>query len=240
MLFQHGIYTLCGAHKPITQISVSNFSDEEMKAIYESLSDEDKKAKGFSVDMMEGYKLSEAWEKWEQISHRFPMKRFMLFKQEGDDSHYFFLIFADVLKTAVIIQNNYEEFQKAIGFDFHPLELTLQMDQKDSVFWTKLNPYLYGLLFGFGETNSRLFSWKCSHPKSCEEFCKNIKPLFSNDYSQLKGHIKFTIDNFKTPSFMSFNEIDPFVNIYKEEAKAIKENYKGKDFLDLTLQKLTE
>ena len=36
MLCQQGIYTLWGAHKPITIIPVENYSEEEMKAIYDS------------------------------------------------------------------------------------------------------------------------------------------------------------------------------------------------------------
>ena len=149
------------------------------------------------------------------------------------------MVFVDIIKTAAVIQDNYEAFQKAMGFDFHPLELTLQMDQKDSVFWKNLNSHLYGLLFGFGKTNSQLFHWKYfDHPKSCDELCKNIEPSFSNE--PLRGHIKFTIDNFQIPAFMSFNEIDPIVNIYKEERGMIKEIYKDKEFLDLTLQKLTD
>lgn len=239
MLFQSGIYTLWGAHKPITIIPVENYSEEEMKAIYESHSEEETNEEGFRVDVIDGYNLSEAWKKWEQISDRFPMKRFMLFKQEEQDAHVFFLVFVDIIKTAAIIQDNYEDFQKAMGFDFHPLELTLQMNQKDSVFWKNLNSYLYGLLFGFGKTNSQLFHWKhFDHPKSCDELCKNIKASFSN--KQLRGHIKFAIDNFQMPSFMSFNKIDPVINIYKEERMMIKEIYKDKEFLDLTLQKLTD
>ena len=43
MLFQQGIYTLWGAHKPITIIPVGNYSEEEMKAIYDALPEEEKK-----------------------------------------------------------------------------------------------------------------------------------------------------------------------------------------------------
>lgn len=239
MLFQQGIYTLWGTHKPITLFPVGNHSEEEMKAIFNSLTEEEKTKEGFRVDVIEGYKLSVAWEKWEQINHRFPMKRFMLFKQEDQDPHVFFVVFVDIVKTAAVIQDNYEAFQKAMGFDFHPMELVLQINQKDSIFWKNLDSYLYGLLFGFGKTNSQLFHWKYfDHPESCDELCKNIKTSFSNE--QLKGQVKFTIDNFQIPSFISFNEIDPIINVYKEERMIIKEIYKDKDFLDLTLQKLTE
>ncbi len=239
MLFEPGIYTLWGAHKPMTLIPAANYSEEEMKVIYESLSEEEKKKEGFSVNVIEGYEFSEAWGKWEQISHRFPMKRFMLFKQENEDPHLFFVVFVDIIKTAAVIQDNYEAFQKAIGFDFYAMELVLQMNQKDSVLWKNMNPYLEGLLFGYGKTNSQLFHWKyLDHPNSCDELCRNIKTSSSNE--QLKGLITFTIDNFQIPSFACFNKIDPIVNIYKEERMMIKEIYKGRDFLDLTLEKLTE
>lgn len=120
MLFQHGIYTLWGAHKPITLIPVGNFSEEEIKAIYDSRCEEEKKEEGFSVDVIEGYNLSEAWEKWEQISHRFLMKRFMLFKQEEQDPRVFFVVLVDIIKTAAVIQDNYEAFQKAWDLIFIP------------------------------------------------------------------------------------------------------------------------
>lgn len=239
MFFQHGIYTLWGAHKPMIIFPVADYSDEEMQTMFDSYSEEDKKKKGFKVDVIEGYNFPEAWKKWEKISHLFPMKRYMLFKQvDEQDPQVFFVVFIDILKTAAVIQDNYEAFQKAMGFDFHPLEFTLQMNQKDSAFWENINPYLYGLLFGFGKMNSQLFYWKqFDHPKSCTELCQRIKPSFSNE--QLIGNIKFTIDNFQIPSFMSFNEMDSVINIYREERMLIKEIYKDKDFLDLTLQQLT-
>ena len=93
----------------------------------------------------------------------------------------------------------------------------------------KDNSHLWGLLFGFGKTNSYLFHWKYfDHPKSCEEFCNDIPSLTSNP--QLKGRIKFTINNFELPSFVSFNEIDDVVDHYKEERIKIKNIYKNKDF----------
>ena len=239
MLFESGIYTLWGAQKPVTTIPVANYSEKDMKARYEALSEAEKNKASFSVDIVEGYSLAEAWKKWEQISPRFPMKRFMLFKQEKQDPHFFFIIFVDIVKTAAVIQDNYEAFQKAMGFDFHPLELVQQIDQKDSVFWKNLNSHLYGLLFGFGKTNSQIFHWKhFDHPKSCDELCKIIKPSFSN--KQLTGNVKFSINNFQIPDFVSFNNIDPVIKNYEEEMKMIRKIYEGHDFLELTLQKLTE
>ena len=170
------------------------------------------------------------------------MNRYMFFKVDQlQEDHVIFVLFVDILKTAATIQDNYEAFRKVIGFDFHPLELTLNMRQKDSVLLEKLsgNAHLWGILFGFGKMNSYLFQWQhFDHPKSCDEFCKNIVSFFSNE--PIKGHFKYTIDQFGIPGFKPFNEIDPIVENYKKEREKIKEIYKGKDFLDLTLKKLTE
>jgi hypothetical protein len=239
MLYENGIYTLWGAYKPMTIVQVDVYSEEQKKAFYDAMTEEEKK-NGF---VLEEYSLPETWRKWRQISHRFPMKRYMLFESglsQEYDPESFFIVFVDVLKTAVVIQNNYEAFRKAMGGDFHPLELTLSMNQEDSIFWKKLesHSHLYGLLFGFGDMNSYLFHWKhFDHPQTCDEFCEKVKTITNQE--PIGGQVKFTIDNFRLPSFISFNEIDPMIDLYKEERLKIRAMYKDKEFLDVTLQKLT-
>jgi hypothetical protein len=237
MLCERGIYTLWGS-KPLTMIAIEQYSDEEKKAFYGSLSEEEKKDYFICL----GYSLDKTWFQWEKIQHRFPMNRYMLFKvDQFQEDHVFFILFIDILKTAAIIQDNYDAFRKAIGEDFHPLELTLNMRNKDSVLLKKIsgNAHLWGILFGYGKMNSYLFQWQnYDHPESCNKFCENIVSFFSKD--PIKGHIKYTIKEFSIPGFKSFNEIDPVVSNYREERNRIKETYKGKDFLELTLKKLTE
>jgi hypothetical protein len=237
MLCEAGIYTLCGASKPMTLIQIDQYSDEQKKAFFDALTEEEKR----DGCIFEGYNLSETWLKWEKISHRFPTKRYMLFKTDlYQEPDCFFVLFVDILKTATIIQDNYEAFRKAVGFDFHPLEVTIKINQKDSIFLNKLkgNSHLLGLLLGFGKTNSYIFHWKYFDlTSSSAEWFNNIPFRSSNE--PMKGLIKFTIDNFGIPSFISFNEIDPIIDLYKEERIKIKNIYKDKDFLDLTLQKLT-
>lgn len=238
MLSENAIYTLWGSSKPMTLIAIDLYTEEEKEAIYNSLTEEEKNEGFIHV----GYSLDKTWFQWEKIQDRFPMNRFMFFKiDQLQEDHAMFVAFIDILKTAAIIQDNYEAFHKAIGFDFHPLELTLNMKQKDSVFWKKIdeNAHLWGLLFGFGKMNSYLFQWQYfDHPKSCDEYCKNIVSYFSDD--PIKGHFKYTIDQLEIPSFKTFNEIDPVVENFRYERNRIQEIYKNKDFLDLTLKKLTE
>lgn len=236
MLFESGIYTLWGSSKPLTMIAIEQYTDEEKQAFYDSLTEEEKK----SGILCMGYSLDKTWFQWEEIKHRFPMNRYMLFKmKQFQDDHVFFVLFVDILKTTAVIQENYDIFRKAIGVDFHPLEITLSMKQKDCILWEKMNAHLWGILFGFGKMNSYLFQLQhFDHPESCNEFCKNIISFDNDDFTQ--GQVKYTIDQFSIPSFKSFNEIDPVVDNFREERNRIKEIYKGKDFLELTLKKLME
>lgn len=236
MLCETGIYTLWGSSKPLTMIAVEQYTDAEKKAFYDSLTEEEKNAGIYCL----GYSLDKTWFQWEKIQHRFPMKRYMLVKiDQFHDDHVFFILFVDILKTAAIIQDNYDAFRKAIGTDFHPLEITLNMKEKDSILLEKMNAHLWGTLFGFGKMNSYLFHWQhFDHPESCNEFCKNIVSFNTDDFTQ--GDVKHTINQFSIPAFKSFNEIDPVVDNFRKERTRIKEIYKGKDFLELTLQKLME
>ena len=225
MLFESGIYTLWGS-KPITLVVIEKSSDEEKRAIYDSLTEEEKK----SCQICIGYSFDKTWFQWEKIQHRFRMHRYMLFKVDSlEDDGAFFILFADALKTAAIIQENYDEFRKVIGADFHPLELTLSLKEKDSILWKKLkgNAHLWGILFGFGKMNSYLFQWKYfDHPESCIEFCENIVSYLHDD--PIREYAKYTIDEFPIPAFASFNAIDPVVDNFLDERNRIKQIYKVK------------
>ncbi len=236
MLNEHGIYTLWGS-KPLTLIVIAKYSEDEIQQYIDSLSEKEKKGMTIVAD----YSLPETWDKWEEI--KFPMNRYLLFKTEmfGKGEHAEFVLFVDVLKTANMIQEHYSAFQKAVGFDFHPLEVTLEIQQSDSKFWEKVKERsdLFGLLYGFGAMNANIYYWKnFDHPALYDLFCENLQSKFSNPATS--GHVRYTIDNFDIPSFLSFSENDEVIEKYQKEKNWIKNLYKDKDFLDLTLQKLTE
>jgi len=98
MLIDRGIYTLCGSSKPITCIVIDTYSEKEIKAFIEALTEEEKK----ECCEIEGYSLLETWPKWEKISQRFSMPRFRLFKTDLFQSpDAFFILFVAVLKMAM-------------------------------------------------------------------------------------------------------------------------------------------
>lgn len=236
MLDERGVFTLMGS-KPLTLIVLENYTEEEIQAHYASLSEEEKK----NGRIVEKYDLPENWEKWEKVSARFPMKRYMLFKSGMyENPNATFVFFVDILKTTMVIQENYEIFQKAVGFDFIPIEVVLEMKIKGSKFWERVNgnSYLWGILFGYGRSNAFAFHWKhFDHPKISENFFESLNPDFSEE--PLRGKVEITLKNFQIPAFVSFVDNDPTIEAYKKERERIQEMFKGKDFLDHTLQRLT-
>lgn len=239
LFVEGGAYTLWGT-KPITEIVLYHYTDEEMKTILDGLSKEDME----NCYINECYDLPSNWEKWEKIKSRFPMKKYLLFRSYFDeDGKASFVYFVDTLKTAMLIQDNYDLFKKTIGSDFHPFEVVLDMENQDSIFWNKIrdskdSPLLWGLLFGYGKLNSYVFFWKhFDCPESCEEWLESYPFQFSNPPP--RGQVHLSLINFNLPPFASFSDDDERVIQYEKEREQIKKTYKRKDLVQITLEKLT-
>lgn len=243
-----------------------NRSNEKDMQFYEKLSPQEKEEKAYLIDDKDFiHNIEELWDKWEKIQHRFQIKkRFLLFKKEYPKEYWQHLFpeysaihtifFIDVVKTALVIQENYELFKRAVGFDFDPLEVVFEMEQDKSPFWDTIHgkeawnySYLWGLLYGFGKENSFTHFWKSRNIRS-DKYCEKGKilsphikkwPSYKNrpSFSE-KG--AFSLSNFVIPAFNSFSENDPVVAKYEAEKEKIKELYKGKDFVIQTLELLTE
>jgi hypothetical protein len=223
--------------KPITLIILNLDTEEETQIYLKSLSEKEIK----NCRIVENYDLPENWEKWERISARFPIKRYLLFKSDREkvpDAS--FVYFVDILKTATTIQNNYALFRDAVGFDFNPLQAVLEMPNKESKFWENIQgkTALWGLLFGYGRTNSFAFEWKYfSNLEVCQNFFKSLPCHFSKE--PMHGKVEISLKNFKIPSFISFETNDETIEQYKEEREKIRKTYEGKNLLEFTLKKLT-
>ncbi len=239
ILFWEGAaYTLWGS-KPLTMIIITHYTTEEL-AQFEK--DQDLKASKncYIVDTS----MVENWPRWEQVCAKFPMKRYLLFRShDSEDGRYSFIYFVDILKTATVIQNNYDLFARAVGFDFHPLEVVLELPNRDSLFWKEVedsidSSLLWGLLFGFGRQNVYGFHWRyCDCPPACEHFFQNFPNHFSNPWPV--GRVRITHKNFELPTFATFSDEDEQLEEYKKEQAKIREIYRNGDRLEITLKKLT-
>ncbi|OJU81754.1 MAG: hypothetical protein BGO10_07665 [Chlamydia sp. 32-24] len=242
MLFETGIYTLFGS-KPMTTIILPKYTQEEIENIYQQMSEEDKQ----SLYHVEDYDLPNLWKKWELVQDKFPISnKYILKKSElYSNDKIDFIYFVDIVKTALIIEDNYTYFKKIVGFDFHPLEAVLELkDEAHSPFWLALHKenssFISGILFGFGKTNALLFEWKHFTKKDCSyyDFCQTI-PTY--DFSPPpKKVVRYSIDAFNLPAFISFEEKDKVVEKYRKERDEIKKRFKNKDFLDVVIDALCE
>jgi hypothetical protein len=234
LLDQSAIFTLCGS-KPMTTIDIHYHSDEEVMAWFNQLPEEQKK----NSIVIENYDLPQNWEKWEKICPRFPMSRFLFFKRSNpEDPKFASLYFVNIAKVALTLQENYVIFKRETGFKFNPLEVVVAMKDWPE-FWEEVfgNSTLLGLLYGYGLKNSSSFTWKYGdHPEACDGFCQSLKSYSSDELVFGKANVS----QFHLPIFASFSDSkDEIIEKYKKEREAIQREYQGKDFLNLTLQKLT-
>ncbi len=231
MLQDQAIYTLCGS-KPMTRISIHYFTEEEIQAFYEQMSEEEKK----NGVVCENYAIAENWEKWEKVRSKFPIKRYFFYKKDDvGDPKFASLYFVDPLKVAHTILENYMVFRNAIGFDFDPFDEAFQIEQ-GSDFWEEVhkNSCLIGLLYGYGLKNSSTFHWKYwGQTENCEGYTDCLTYYFGKI-----GGGKSTIENLTLPMFVSFFENDEVIENYKRERAKIQREYSRKDFLNHTLERL--
>ncbi|MCI0381693.1 MAG: hypothetical protein L0207_01385 [Chlamydiae bacterium] len=237
MFFERGIYTLWGS-KPMTRVVLEHFTQEELEN--RILTEEEKKT---AFSLAKDYTLPENWEKWKKISSRFPLKRYLLFQSDWyNDPKATYVYFVDILKTTLVIQENYDTFRNAIGFDFDPTQVVFEMQDKNSKIWEKIrgggHALLWGILFGYGKKNSYAFHWKY-FKEGINNFFPSIKNKFSEHPFRGLSNVRIDLNNFAIPSFISFEDQDEVVEKYKKERKRIRKIYKGKDFLDFTLEKIT-
>ena len=151
--------------------------------------------------------------------------------------------FVNIVKAASVIQDNYDIFRKAAGFDFHPLDVVLDMPNTASPFWSairkdrKNSSLLWGLLFGYGKENVCAYHWKyVDCPESHKEFIESFPHQLSNPAPE--GQMLISSQNFQIPPFLSFLDDDDAIAKYEKEREKIRQIYQGKDHLDLTLDKL--
>jgi len=234
LLVDAGVYTLLGS-KPITRINLENFTEEEKQAYYAGLSQEELD----KALILKNYCLSQNWENWKRVSNRFPLKRYMLFdKLDEEGTHVIY--FVNIFQAAVVIQENYEAFHKVVQYEFNPLDAVLEIQNKDSKFWNAIqdNFLLWGLLLGYGKVNSYAFFWKHQSPSSAvTHFMNSLTENPRND--ELIGEVEFTPSNFDIPSFISFESNKKTINHYRKEKENIKKIYAKQDFVEFTLDVLT-
>lgn len=239
-----------------------NRDDESDMLFYKRLSPDQKKKAILISGKNFIYHVGQLWNQWEKIQCRFPLsKKFLLIKKErllgkteqsnSNIEKIIDVMFVNIFQTAFILQNHYDLFKRAVGFDFDPLQIVFELENEDSEFWKRIqgsqHSYLWGLLHGFGEKNTWGYFWKGRHIIGADTHEKeigfaNVLEKWSTYQMFPSGEEKnaFSISNFPVPAFASFSETDPVVIQYEKEREIIKNLYKGKDFVQFTLYLLSD
>jgi len=237
MIRNDGIYTLLGS-KPVVFFSLSGKSMEEwvLRSYYDDLPETLKERFPFEevFNYISPWKLWKIWmDKWEATSvHE---GRYLFFRKD------LFGYFVNTKEVICILSRHYDDFAKAYGEDFDPLQVTFEMPDTNSKFWNALegNHYLWGLLLGYGEKNAYLFS--LVQKGILPDLSVRTEPLEEKiNQEMLHKAIDGMLDmkDLALPGYKSYFYFDQTMNQYKEERKKIIEIYSGKDFYKLTLSYL--
>ena len=239
LLFEEeAAFTLFG-DKPMVVSLLYYYTEEEFRTFYEALPEAAKKK-----TQMTHYDYAENWSKWEKIKDRFPIYNYLFCKRPfSEDKKIYYGFFVNIVETALAIQENYEDFRRVVGYDFHPFNEVFTIKDENSIFWKAVlkNHALQGILFGFGKKNSYLFQWMVDKDDQDvnKEWIQNYLLAQISDQSPQYGTA--SIDNFSLPIFRYYasEENNSLLTKYHQQRKRIKLFYKKEDFLDATLSKLT-
>ncbi len=239
LLFQEaGAYTLFG-NKPMTFTTLLDEPHEDKEEFL--------KQSPHPIICNE-LNFEENWDVWERVKNQFHASRFILCKRASPafSTQKSSVFLVNIAATVAVLKKHYPLFREAASSNFDPLKVVFEIENNDSSFWKKVlaRHDLMGILLGFGEQNAWLFeeSRKCEETASCSRSKKEREFLLSLSQQTPCSNSLVEFDlNLPLPSFICFAEEQSraLIKEYEKDRKKIKEAYKGKDLVDVTLKRLT-
>jgi|JI10StandDraft_1071094.scaffolds.fasta_scaffold23353_4 hypothetical protein len=265
MLSEVGIFTLCGS-KPLIFFEIDYPNPEREREIslwYESLSEEEKEKQIFLIedkDLQSEWflKLPEqaqknavikkssneafyvAWEKWRKMSTNLPISKYFFVERSiFGQANRRYLFFINISEAFLVLNKNYEVFKRKTEKDFDPLNTVFEIQNEESEFWkiALQDDELIGILCGFGAKNA--FYYSRTNRVQNEDVKKFLDALPRKPTCQSDEWRKISPFSFPIPGFISFIKNDEMVEKYKREKEKIKKEYRNKDFVYFTLEKLS-
>lgn len=237
LLHEGGAYTLFGS-KPISFEIFSEISTEEKQEFFTLSS---------HPVIKNELNFFENWNVWERLKNQYPMSRFLLFQRRPPSfspaKSAVFLV--NVTATACALQKHYQKFREVVGKEFDPLDVVFEIQNHDSSFWNTVldREDLLGILLGYGEENAWLFvKIKAWEEKAPQENDLKARFLASLSLQSAGSNSLSSFDvSFPLPCFGCYasEESSNLIKKYENERIAIKKAYRGKDFVQVTLDKLT-
>lgn len=174
------------------------------------------------------------WETWKKYATYFPMKNYLLFEQHGKDNQKF-IFFINKQAFVSCVRNHQAIFDEELGKKVEGEQLLLDFAEGKTPLWK--NQLLLGILLGYGECNARLFAERAK----IEELSLLFGDIFPNKCCKInerlghfeEGEVVFVAD-------LNHPETKALKQKYKNLTKEIADKYALRNFLEVTLQKMTE
>lgn len=228
---KHVVFVLFGT-KPMSEIILYPSKDKETEQkLFASLP---KELQSQAKIVKYPYSIYECWNTWKRNQDLIAIQDFLVVERPLKfDPSAVAVFVVNIKETANILCKHYNYFKSLYGNDFDPKTEIYTLKKVDSAFWDRIleDHFSQGLLFGFGEKNSRCFAEAIRKKKDL----KNVK--FS--YEKKIDHFNASKQNFSIPLFRSFED-EEIIRLYKRQQKEIKKIYRRGDTLEITLKKLTE
>ena len=241
MFENHGVFVLFGS-KPICEMFLRNTESKDADIAFQQWFDSlpEKKQAEFKARMknktQEEIELKRnpyrGWLALQKLLKTLKTKRFLfrIVPLRGPGRYELMLI--NIQHTSLVMAQNYTAFRSAARMDFNPIQVTLELQNPDSIFWKNIfscpNHITKGLLFGFGLKNSIFGDLRLTYSNTnvSSELKKPIvKQLKApSQVNQIKDG-EGSPSNFTIPLFTSI-EGDDWVEKYEKE-KERKESNSG-------------
>ena len=225
MIRNYSLYTLFG-FKPITAIHVPDvLTEEERKRAYDNLPDWKKKEIPYNKFLVSQIDTKTQWIAFKKKIEQLNIKEYFFVEY---DKEYDAVLFVHKPSLLYILIKYHDQFKKELNEEFDPLEKIEELKSGGSKFWDKIfknkNHYLMGLIFGFGEKNSRFFQLEQDKTISIKRVnhvpIKEIKTLMKD---------KLCIENLCLPMFISYLLEDEMLEDYRKKRETIIKYMKGKE-----------
>lgn len=253
MIREGGLYTLLGS-KPMTYFDVSQGFPENPELqqqeyhTYVTLLEKDRPDK--KKPTLEEYifqkkqeihlDFRKLWEFWKKHHPPALGEKYVIMTSPDSDQTEEHGLFINIPNTIYILKRHQDTFKKETGVAYNPDTILGEISNKKSSFWTKVfsNSYLFGILMGYGERNSKIWTWCSENDKIA-----TIRLGFHGhpEVNEI-GSVFFKIDlkpsDLLLPMYVSFSIYDETLETYRKERESIIQYFESKDFISTVLSLL--
>lgn len=236
------LFTVFGS-KPLSSVSLDRGAYAKFKDYVdkhtEALSEEEYElCRQYLINHQNDEELTDNWDRWIKWIQAYPESPFLFFESKSkikDVNKGYIVNTQEMIWT---LQHYYSIFQRELGYDFDPVQMTLDCKNSDSAFWNTVlsNDFLLGICYGFGEKNAYFFSLMINPGYAKTSF------IFHQNDDFVSNDIHGTVKKLSLPDFCSYRlpfSQDPVVEKYRHEKKEIEKHLNKNNSFELLLSQLT-